>query len=93
MLQCLDDHIITPQVVFCAVFCYMERPGTQKNSCNAKDGSPFGPFWNTFKIDFDASEFYGSIGYNADNPRVAAEWNKRLVSCTLFDLLLNKIAM
>lgn len=63
----------------------MERPGKQKNSCNAKDGSPFGPFWNTFKIDFDASEFYGSIGYNADSPRVAAEWNKRLVSCTLFD--------
>ncbi len=42
-----------------AALCYTHRQGTQKASCNAKEGNPFGPFWDTFGIDFDRSETYG----------------------------------
>lgn len=49
-------------------FCYMERTkldGTKSNSCNAKEGNPFFSFWETFKINFVTSEFFGpSLSYD-----------------------------
>ncbi|CAF0970316.1 unnamed protein product [Brachionus calyciflorus] len=44
------------------VFCYMGR-GDSKD-CSAKDGNPFGPYWNNFGIDFDNDVFYGPLGYD-----------------------------
>ena len=43
--------------------CYGPRQGSvEKNDCNAKDGNPFGPYWDHFGIDFDKSAFYGDKG-------------------------------
>ena len=47
--------------------CYGPRHGTKETpgeapSCNAKDGNPFGPYWDHFGIDFDESAFYGEVG-------------------------------
>ena len=79
----------------------MERHGSVKNSCNAKDGNPFGSFWNTFNIDFDDSVFYGPLSYNTQNAHIASEWNKRynmnlicafkqIKICVAFELNLQK---
>jgi len=61
------------------VLCYTSRPGASGEGCNAKDGNPFGPFWDTFNIDFDQSQFYGPLGYNTEHELVAKQWHERLV--------------
>ena len=48
-------------------FCYTHRAGEEKMSCNAKEGNPFGPFWNTFNIEFPVSETYGPLHYDIHN--------------------------
>jgi len=68
--------------LYIAVYCYSGRHGDKPNDCNAKDGNPFGPFWDTFSIDFVKSEFYGSVGGLFDTPdkHVAQNWNDMYVS-------------
>jgi len=61
------------------VLCYQPRQGASGNSCNAKDGNPFGPFWDTFNIDFDYSEYYGPLSFDTDNQLIARKWQERLV--------------
>ncbi len=57
--------------------CYAHRRGTKENSCNAKEGNPFGPFWDEFDIDFVKSETYGPLHYDVHNTKVAADWRER----------------
>lgn len=45
------------------VFCYGSRSESEK-SCAAKEGNPFGPFWNRFNISFDKDIFYGPLNYD-----------------------------
>ena len=61
--------------------CYQPRPGKSGDGCNAKDGNPFGPFWDTFNIDFDRSEYYGPLGFNTEHKFVAFQWRERLALC------------
>lgn len=56
-------------------FCYMPRGNG--NSCNAKDGNPFGPFWDTYGVDFVGSEYYGPLNYDIYHHNMAKEWNKK----------------
>lgn len=57
--------------------CYSHRSGSQPDSCNAKDGNPFGPFWDTFQIDFADSATYGPLHYDVHHTQIAQEWDKR----------------
>nr|CAG4647741.1 EOG090X02RM [Moina brachiata]SVE92902.1 EOG090X02RM [Moina brachiata] len=57
------------------VFCYVARGGS--NDCKAKDGNPFGPFWNTFSVDFVGSVFYGPLNYDVHHQNMAAKWNAK----------------
>ena len=52
MAELADD--VWPQDKGRAAFCYAHRHGKAAESCNAKEGNPFGPFWDTFAIDFDS---------------------------------------
>ncbi|XP_015604105.1 GDP-fucose protein O-fucosyltransferase 1 [Cephus cinctus] len=56
-------------------FCYSVRG--QSGSCNAKEGNPFGPFWDTFSIDFVASEFYGPLHYDVYHFDMAHQWRNK----------------
>ncbi|CAH2104709.1 unnamed protein product [Euphydryas editha] len=61
-------------------FCYTQRIGEIDNSCNAKSGNPFGPFWDTFNIDFVKSEFYGPLNYDAHNANMMELWRNNYPS-------------
>ncbi|XP_052756859.1 GDP-fucose protein O-fucosyltransferase 1 isoform X2 [Galleria mellonella] len=56
-------------------FCYTKRG--EGISCNAKSGNPFGPFWDTFNIDFVESEFYGPLNYDAHNVIMMEKWKQK----------------
>ncbi|XP_055902803.1 GDP-fucose protein O-fucosyltransferase 1 [Eupeodes corollae] len=59
-------------------FCYIERKSLNKQitkkDCHAKDGNPFGPFWDTYKIDFKKSEFFGPLHFDVHHSNVASKW-------------------
>ncbi|XP_077552460.1 GDP-fucose protein O-fucosyltransferase 1-like [Haemaphysalis longicornis] len=54
------------------VFCYQAR--TSGQGCQAKEGNPFGPFWDTFGVEFDASEFYAPLQYDIHHGDMARRW-------------------
>merc|ERR1712018_860287 len=54
-------------------FCYQFRD-TTKNSCEAKQGNPFGPYWDKFDIDFDHNAKYGPLGYDMDFGHHKTTW-------------------
>ena len=58
-----------------AAYCYAARQGRQEGSCNAKEGSPFGPFWDHFNISFPRSELYGPLHYDTHHGDMAAAWS------------------
>ncbi|XP_053602469.1 GDP-fucose protein O-fucosyltransferase 1 isoform X2 [Plodia interpunctella] len=61
-------------------FCYTKRAGAETESCNAKSGNPFGPFWDTFNIEFVGSEFYGPLNYDAHNKDMMKKWRQNYSS-------------
>lgn len=61
-------------------FCYTQRMGEIENSCNAKSGNPFGPFWDTFNIEFVGSEFYGPLNYDAHKSVIMQKWKMKYPS-------------
>ena len=56
--------------------CYSGRPGAEENSCNAKHGSPFGPFWDSFQVSFDRSLMFSPLNFNTD-PDNLRRWSER----------------
>lgn len=65
-------------------FCYIERRSLNKSNtkidCHPKDGNPFGPFWDTFNVDFVGSEFYGPLHFDVHHSNVAEKWIKNYSS-------------
>lgn len=60
-------------------FCYTERTGLDGkngNGCNAKDGNPFGPFWDTYGVDFVNSEFFGPLTYDVHHQNMGDKWKE-----------------
>uniref|UniRef100_A0A8D8TCG1 GDP-fucose protein O-fucosyltransferase 1 n=1 Tax=Cacopsylla melanoneura TaxID=428564 RepID=A0A8D8TCG1_9HEMI len=74
-MQDIAPHIWPPQTR--TAFCYMARGTSNQSSCNAKDGNPFGPFWDTFGVDFTGSEFYGPLHYDVHHSDIAEHWKRR----------------
>lgn len=58
-----------------SAFCYSARG--KGDSCNAKDGNPFGSFWDTYNIDFVKSEFYGPLHYDVHHTDMAVQWKRQ----------------
>lgn len=65
-------------------FCYMERKslsGSAKKDCHAKEGNPFGPFWDAFSINFVGSEFFAPLHYDARHaPALIDKWQQKYPS-------------
>lgn len=53
-------------------FCYQFRD--KKQTCEAKDGNPFGPYWDKFGIDFDQNAKFGPLGYDMDYGTHKSAW-------------------
>ncbi|XP_047502829.1 GDP-fucose protein O-fucosyltransferase 1-like [Penaeus chinensis] len=56
-------------------FCYVPRYNSE--GCNAKEGNPFGPFWDTFGVDFVGSEFYRPLSYDVHYQNMDEQWNEK----------------
>ena len=60
-------------------YCYSERRGAADGGCNAKEGNPFGPFWDTFSIDFVGSEFHRGLSYSTQIESARKQWENKCV--------------
>uniref|UniRef100_A0A2P2I998 GDP-fucose protein O-fucosyltransferase 1 n=1 Tax=Hirondellea gigas TaxID=1518452 RepID=A0A2P2I998_9CRUS len=57
------------------VLCYMARHNSE--GCNAKEGNPFGPFWDTFDVEFSDSSFYRPLSYDVHQRATTQEWGRQ----------------
>ena len=64
-------------------FCYASRQShsvddnNKEGVCNAKNGNPFGPFWDTFNVNFVESQTYGPLHYDVHFTNVAKDWTEK----------------
>lgn len=68
------------------MFCWAPRKSIYQkdkpDGCFAKEGNPFGPFWDYSKVDFVGEIYYGTEiqgGFHVSSPAVAEQWFKRRV--------------
>jgi peptide-O-fucosyltransferase len=54
-------------------YCWSADGEKPLSTCDIKNGSPFGPFWDNFKIDF--SSYYGMrMSFDVHNQGILAAW-------------------
>lgn len=56
--------------------CFSPRPGDALDSCNAKHGSPFGPFWDSFGVSFVKSEMYAPLTFSTNDNNIK-RWTEK----------------
>lgn len=58
------------------IYCHQvaTKRSPDGKSCPAKDGKPFGPFWDNFEIDFDRSKLFG---YDLSYYSTKQQWHNR----------------
>ncbi|CAG0894445.1 unnamed protein product [Darwinula stevensoni] len=59
------------------VLCYMARKGPDGDGCNAKDGNPFGPFWDHINVNFDRSEIFQPLHYDIHRQDNLEKWKEK----------------
>ncbi|XP_003744035.1 GDP-fucose protein O-fucosyltransferase 1 [Galendromus occidentalis] len=70
-MQDLAHRVWPPEKRFS--FCFRSR--VDHVDCAAKDGKPFGPFWDNFGINFVKSEIFGPLHYDTHSNRsLIHEW-------------------
>ncbi len=57
------------------VLCFTYRGDTQ--SCGAKEGNPYGPYWNKFKVNFDKDLKFAPLSYDMENEENRNEWLRK----------------
>ncbi len=69
-----SNHVLFHQIniLFNEAFCYSFRDKSQ--SCQAKEGNPFGPYWDKFGIDFDQNAKYGPLAFDMDYGNHKQAW-------------------
>lgn len=61
-------------------FCFMERVGLDGKTgkgCNAKDGNPFGPFWDNYNVEFVDSIFFSPLTYDVHHHKMDIKWSEK----------------
>lgn len=53
-------------------FCFTYRGDTE--SCQAKEGNPYGPYWNNFKVNFEKDVKFAPLTYDMANEDNKAKW-------------------
>jgi len=57
------------------VFCFTYRGDS--DSCQAKVGNPYTPYWNKFGIDFDRDEKFAPLNYDMSDESNKIQWIKK----------------
>jgi len=55
--------------------CFTYRGST--DSCQAKEGNPYEPYWNRFKVNFDKDAKFAPLSYDMDNEANKEMWLKK----------------
>lgn len=64
-------------------FCWSKRESIfdtkQPAGCHAKEGNPFGPYWDNIGVNFKGDEFFGTIpgGYEISMPGNRRDWEEK----------------
>ncbi|XP_071948463.1 GDP-fucose protein O-fucosyltransferase 1-like [Antedon mediterranea] len=53
--------------------CYVFR---DNGKCPMKEGNPFGPFWDNFKIEFDNHRSYQPLSYSTQYSNIKEKWHE-----------------
>ena len=60
--------------------CFTYRGSEKSETCMAKEGNPYGPYWNKFKVNFDKDLKFAPLSYDMENEANREAWVKKFPS-------------